>query len=341
VGDALGAPTEGMSYNEIRKKHNGKLTKMIPNTTSYTNQKPGSVTDDSFLRYYIALCIIRKGGRITPDDMVKTWRKELNPDRFWINEKIIKHKLNWGMNPWDSGRGGIPAGCASMAIQPVGIINAGDPSQAFQDGFNIASINQDGDDRDFAAAIAAGTAAAFLPDADTHSIIQAVYSCGSEMVKRAVTLNQDIIDSSKDAEEYTENFYKRMLNWQWPLPPGAWKKDNFFSGFSIELVPAALGILHYSKGDVNQAVIDGANFGRDCDTIATIAGSFAGVLSGAGQIRGDWIKTVEENNQDFFEETAGASDANFTWLSMEMVKALRSELENKKKNITLLEKILG
>ena len=47
-----------------------------------------------------------------------------------------------------------------------------------------------------------------------------------------------------------------------------------------ETVPAAFGIVRLAKGDPWQAVMMGANFGRDTDTIACMAGAICGALAG-------------------------------------------------------------
>jgi hypothetical protein len=60
-----------------------------------------------------------------------------------------------------------------MSIAPVGIINAGNPAQAYQDAFNVASMHQDGIERDAAATVAAGFAAAFAPGASVESVLKA------------------------------------------------------------------------------------------------------------------------------------------------------------------------
>lgn len=72
IGDALGAPIEGMNYWEIREKH-GKLQEFIPRTRPGANGLAGGITDDTALRQYVALTIIRKGGRILPDDLAEFW----------------------------------------------------------------------------------------------------------------------------------------------------------------------------------------------------------------------------------------------------------------------------
>jgi len=83
----------------------------VPFKKEYCGGTAGSVTDDTVLRHYMCLAIVRKGGRITPDDFVKIRLDELNSNRLWTNEKIVKEKLEIGMNPWDMGKGQPPTGC--------------------------------------------------------------------------------------------------------------------------------------------------------------------------------------------------------------------------------------
>ncbi|MFD5764083.1 ADP-ribosylglycohydrolase family protein, partial [Streptomyces sp. NPDC127044] len=61
---------------------------------------------------------------------------------------------------------------------------------------------------------------------------------------------------------------------------------------AIEELPVALGMLVVSGGDYRHAVLGSVNYGRDCDSIATMSGALAGAL-GSG-IPHDWAKTVAE-----------------------------------------------
>lgn len=338
IGDALGAPVEGWYYKEIREKY-GKVRELMPFKKEYCGEVPGSVTDDTVLRHYMCLAIVRKGGRITPDDFARIWLNELNPDRLWINEKIVKQKLQIGMNPWDTGKGQPPAGCASMAIAPVGIINAGNPAQAYQDGFNIALLNQDGVNRDAAASIAAGIAAAFLPDATVETVLDTMTEYSCDLFRRGIILTMDLAHNSKDVDEFVEKFYERMLDWTWPQRE--WNKERFFSGNSLEFVPAAMAILHLCKEDPDESIIEGASFGRDCDTIASIVGQIVGILHGASSLREDWIKTCEKANEDFFEELEGDKQANFYSMAQRLVEALKKQKSEIEERVKILKKILS
>ena len=348
IGDALGAPVEGQYYTQIREKH-GKLEEFISSHKSNTGADyggssgkpgvPGAVSDDTTFRHLMCLAMVRKGGRITPDDFAEVLLEKLNPNRVWVNERIVLAKLRIGMNPWETGRGTPPAGCASMAIAPVGIVNAGDPDQAYLDAFAIASLNQDGENRDAAATLAAGIAAAFLPEATVESVNETMREHSTYVIKRAIELSMELVHASRDVDQFAEKFYARMLDWTWPSR--TWRPDHFFSGSSLEIVPIVMGILHLCKGDVNRCIIEGASFGRDCDTIANIAGEIAGAMQGAAAIRRQWIDQCEKANRDFFQEVEGDPDVNFRSMAERMVGILRSEKHRAAERARFLDRLLS
>lgn len=359
IGDSLGAPVEGMYYTEIREKY-GKVTELMPGfgntgacyggTTGFRYRdaydgpppKTGWFSDDTTMRHYLCLAIARKKGRVTPDDYRDVLVEKLNPNRVWVNERALLWKLKAGVNPWDSGRGMIPAGCATMAIAPIGIINAGNPAQAYQDGFNIAFVDQEGHNRDGAATMAAGVAAAFLPDATVERVLETMAGYSSYLIRRAIDLTMDLAYSSDTIDEFAEKYYAKMLDWSWPIPPGAaWDKDHFFSGNTIELVPITMAILYLCNGDANESMVEAASFGRDCDTTASMAGAIAGAIQGASAIRQDWIETVEKANEDFFEEVEDDPRANFYSMAQRLVEALRAERQAALDRADMLDQILA
>jgi ADP-ribosylglycohydrolase len=351
IGDALGSPTEGMYWTDIREKYrhtDGRITELEPGSgqntgahygeTSAPQTPPGTFTDDTTLRYYLCMAILRAGGRVTPDEFAAVWLDHLNPDRFWLNERLVLTKLRIGMNPWDSGKSTPPTGCATMAISPVGIVNAGNPRQAYQDAFNIAFVNQDNADRDAAATAAAAVAAAFLPDATPRSVIETMLHYSSSPVKRTMILALDLIDKSQDIDQFAERFYGKMLDWTWPQ--FGWTKERFFSGSSLEILPLTAASILFTDGDVNQSMIEAASLGRDCDTTASLAGCITGVLQGAASIRPDWIETVEKNNAAFFQEAYGESQANFRFLAEQLLAVMHAEKRKAEQRVAQLSWLL-
>ena len=62
-------------------------------------------------------------------------------------------------------------------------------------------------------------------------------------------------------------------------------------------MPVALGFLVVANGDFEQSIFGAANYGRDNDSIAGMAGAIAGALHGDGVIRPDWIAQVNAANR--------------------------------------------
>ena len=61
---------------------------------------------------------------------------------------------------------------------------------------------------------------------------------------------------------------------------------------SRETVPATLALCWLAGGDPARAITYGANFGRDADTIATMAGAICGALAGPDGLPPAWIEAA-------------------------------------------------
>lgn len=339
VGDALGAPTEGMMYKEIEEQY-GRLTEFLPNPVHYTNHLPGAVTDDSQMRHVICKTIIDKGRRITPDDLANTMIAHLNPERVWISDVLALERLKAGISPWQSGFGGIPCGCACMGIAPIGIINAGDPEQAYQDGVCLSMVYNNGENTEFAGAFASAQAAAFIPDITIDGIVTIILKYSTDIVKRAFDLTMNLAIKSSCVHEFKEKFYEKLLDWTWTLPRNVWNKEKFFSGNSREFVPVIFAILHFEK-NLNEAIIEGANFGRDCDTIASMVGNIAGAMQGASALRKDWIAICEHANEDMFEYVSGDKAKGFYYTAKKLVEAINNEKKYMMERVEFLNKLIN
>jgi ADP-ribosylglycohydrolase len=62
-------------------------------------------------------------------------------------------------------------------------------------------------------------------------------------------------------------------------------------------LPVALGFLLVTKGDFEQAIFGAANYGRDNDSIAGMAGAIAGALHGDGAVRQEWMARIDAANR--------------------------------------------
>jgi ADP-ribosylglycohydrolase len=343
IGDALGATVEGWSYRKIRDEY-GKVDHFGAYDNPHARGEPGSITDDSVMCHYLALAIAENEGRITPPEYADTLKKHLDTKRVWVTEELMIRKLAAGMNPWRSGRGTIPTGTAMMAIAPVGIINAANPRQAYQDGYTIASVNQDSVECDAAATVAAGIAQAFAHDATVDSVLETMLDRSPDILFRVLDQSMGLAEEADEIDSFIGKFYDELLDWQWPAVN--WERDMYdqgevFSASSLESLPAAMGILRWYGDDPNEALKWAATFGRDSDTIGALVGYIVGAVHGADRIDETWIDQCTQANQEFFEGFPDDVDVGFETMAGRLLDALERELnlatERQKKLSELLD----
>lgn len=343
IGDALAAPVEGWSHERITREY-GRIDEFMKIHRISAKDSPGAVTADTTLRHYVAYAVAEKGRRVTPDDVAEVLVEHLNQDRVWVNSEILVKKLSAGVNPWTAGQGAISNTKVMAAIVPIGIVNACNPEQAFQDGFNIGSLFQSAHDRDAAATVAAGVAEALSPDATVERVLTTMTSYASSIVYRAIDLAMGIAEESGTVDEFIQQYYDRMLDWRWPAVQ--WDREKYrqgrvFSASSLESLPVAVAILWLCDGDVNQSIIEGTRYGRDSDAVAGVAGGIAGALRGADEIRVDWIEDCEAANTDLFEELSGEPEANFRAMADRLVDVLKNERVRAGEREEQLGRLLG
>lgn len=341
IGDALGAPVQGWSYEEIRENY-GRVEEFSWYDSPISEGSPGSVTGDTVLRHYLSLAIIESGGRVTPEEVAAVWEEYMDLDRVWIHDEIVYLKLQMGIDPWQAGRGTFETANALMGIAPIGMINAGNPRQAYQDAMNIASLNQDNAGRSTAAVTAAGMATAFQPDATTADIVTEMMDQASGPVFRAIDITMAKARNSSSVDEFAESYYDDMLDWRSVIE---WDRERYLNGenhsFSpLEIVPVVMAILELTEGHPNQAIIEGASFGRQADTIASLIGGLAGGLHGATALREEWIDGCETSNERLLSEIE-REETSFEQTAKRMVDALEAEYETTKERTKTLEDILN
>jgi hypothetical protein len=95
----------------------------------------------------------------------------------------------------------------------------------------------------------------------------------------------------------------------------------------------------YLCSDVNDAIVEGASFGRDCDTIGNVVGSIGGALHGAGAIRDNWIRECERANRDLFEEIHGDPNEDFDAMADRLMDALNSHYETVREHEQMLNEL--
>ncbi len=334
IGDAFGAPVENMHYKDIEAKYGrvedfinlklaieyhiamrkeNKETKtpyqgpkiywrgasykgpLIYERSSKLHGMTGLYTDDTHYRLAVYSAMIKFGRRLTTEDSMEFFIRLAAKNLNSTDERVKA----WAQSMFKGSS--IVTQTASPPIgagwgSPGGVMNPRDPEQAARDG----SI------------LAAAVAEAKNPDATVESVIQAVINNADSLsrsfvsdvfiaeFKGRVEWIIDLAKKVKDMFEIREPVYKELLI---PYPP-------WHSVYFLEMIPVALAMFYLADGDPRKAIIGSTNFGRDCDSIACIAGEISGAFKGIDALPEDWVETVCKANPkpDLKEICEGLTD---------------------------------
>ena len=291
IGDAMGTPTENLEPEQIEARF------------GWVTEFSGAGTDDSLMKDLLSEALVQTGGYATADD----WAAQITAQQGLIRERRDKFfpsvlhlvgKLRFGYSPRELSDGNMPSSSSAMAIAPVGIVNAGHPRAAAMQAQELASLIHTGTVgfcQDGAAAIAAPIAVAMQPGATIDAVIEAATAYlkpTSGALMRGLIL--DAVALARETGEYRAfraAYHARFR--------------QTIACDSRETIPATIAICLLAGGDTVKAVEQGANFGRDSDTIATMAGAICGALGGAAAIPAAWAAQVPTAVIDEQQRMAG------------------------------------
>ncbi len=260
IGDAIGTPTEGMDYQDIAAKY------------GWVGDFDCDGTDDTVMKVLLSDALIRTDGYATLDDWAAVWLDNWQDifsskmAKFFISVLHTAQKLRRHATPRMAALGNMPSSSSAMCISPVGIVNACNPAMAALQTYNLASlihVQDVGFCQDGAVAMATAVAEAFRrrerAERARGSTAYILPSSGAEML--------EAIDAAEPRPR------DRRLP---PLPRGRLRAGGHHV-LSDHLRLARdradhAGAVLLADGDVEKCVTYGANFGRDADTIASMAG---------------------------------------------------------------------
>jgi ADP-ribosylglycohydrolase len=302
VGAAMGWITEGWPLDRIEREF--RVLESLPKHPAIRAGRlywlngpfldfgawdpPAGATEDGIERQHlVTTAIIKKQGRITARELAETWLAEIDPAHFGyqlgVHDRIFYHLLQGGIEPALAGLQTPWPGLVDvdMMIHPIGLVNACNPEQAARDAREVARIMQSpiGWGLDCAAAVAAATAEAVRPEATVDSVVSAALEEAQPSLRAEWEGALEIARRHRDWKEMRQEFHRRYAG----LP----------AFFGHEVAAEALALLLVCEGSPREVIVAGANFGRDTDCIACVAGGIAGALRGAGELPPEWIETVD------------------------------------------------
>jgi ADP-ribosylglycohydrolase len=282
IGDAMGTPAERLDPEEVERRY------------GWIEDFEGDGTDDSAMKYLLADALIRTDGAADADGWAAEWTRQRDAlfsdkvGRFFQSVLHTAEKLKRGYPPCEAALGNMPSSSSAMCISPVGIVNAGQPSAAAAQAREIAGlihINDVAFCQDGAAANAAACAAALEPGATVDAVIAAAVSAIRPWSARDLAARvEEALAIASDAADYRSFRSRYQAQFSQPIICD-----------SRETVPATIAIVKLAGGDPVKAVTYGANFGRDADTIASMAGAICGALSGTAAFPAPWIAKATRN----------------------------------------------
>ncbi|MGW2555779.1 ADP-ribosylglycohydrolase family protein [Streptomyces sp. NPDC001635] len=321
VGDALGGPVEGYSPEQIVERHGGRVHGIVGpwHGDAWRTARPiapyhkgdGHVTDDTLMTHALvrvygtvrdhldAYAIAR---HLVPDLMTgRCWIPELEAEaiplqRIFLAEKWLVARLHYGhVDPREAGVGNIVNCGAAMYMAPVGLVNAANPAGAYAEALDVAGAHQSSYGREAAGVFAAAVAAACEPGATPDSVVAACLSLAKDGTRAAIETVCDAASRYSDFESALRPLRVAVAPYDTVGPDyrdpslGARRPSRLHT---IEELPVALGMMVVAHGDFRHAVLGAVNYGRDCDSIATMAGAITGALG--SEVPEYWAKAVAE-----------------------------------------------
>ncbi|CAM5344373.1 MULTISPECIES: ADP-ribosylglycohydrolase family protein [Streptomyces] len=336
VGDALGGPVEGYSPDQILERHGGRVHGVVGpwHGDDWRTARPiapyhkgdGHVTDDTLMthalvRVYAAvrdhLDAYAIADHLVPDLMTDPrWIPELEAEalplhRIFLAEKWLVARLHYGhVDPREAGVGNIVNCGAAMYMAPVGLVNAADPRAAYAEALDVAGAHQSSYGREAAGVFAAAVAAACAPGATPDSVVGACLSVARDGTREAVEKCCETAAAHSDFESALVPLREAIAPYDTVGPDyrrpslGARRPSRLHA---IEELPIALAMVLIAGGDHRRAVLGAVNYGRDCDSIATMAGAVTGALG--SPVPDEWAKTVAEASRlDLWEPARVLTD---------------------------------
>ncbi|MEU6815096.1 ADP-ribosylglycohydrolase family protein [Streptomyces sp. NPDC046860] len=321
VGDALGGPVEGYSPDQIVERHGGRVHGVVGpwNGDDWRTARPiapyhkgdGHVTDDTLMTHALIRVYARVrdhldayavAEHLVPDLMTEPrWIPELEAEalplqRIFLAEKWLVARLAYGhVDPREAGTGNIVNCGAAMYMAPVGLVNAANPAAAYAEALDVSGAHQSSYGREAAGVFAAAVAAACAPGASPESVVAACLALAKDGTREAIEKVCEVAARHGDFESALTPLRQAVAPYDTVGPDyrapslGARRPSRLHS---IEELPVALGMLVVAGGDARQAVLGAVNYGRDCDSTATMAGALAGALG--SPVPEEWAKTVAE-----------------------------------------------
>ncbi|MEN3360655.1 MAG: hypothetical protein V7637_4637 [Mycobacteriales bacterium] len=320
VGDALGGATEGWSPAQIQDRYGGWVDGVVPPFhPDWRDARPiapyhkgdGHITDDTLMTHALVEVYAKRRDHLdayaVATDLVpllitgKRWIPELEQEALLVNrlflaEKWLVARLHYGhVDPREGGVGNIVNCGAAMYAAPIGIANAANPAAAYAEAIDVAGAHQSSYGREAAGVYAAAVAAAMTVGATAESVVATCLGLAQDGTRAAIDAVAAAAAGLTDWAAAVPALRAAIGPFDTVGPdyrnPGLDARRPSRTR-SIEELPIALGMLLVAGGRYREAVLGAVNYGRDADSIASMAGGICGALGGLAAVPAPWREQV-------------------------------------------------
>jgi len=281
IGDALGAITEGMNPESIRKKYGA--------IEGFSDPSQMSTDDTEFTIFYAGL-LHEYGSNITSQNVADHWLQDVyDPSDTYkgagFSESLTIHNLKSGLRPPASGQHvhSWSDGLA-MCATPFGCVCPGQPEKAAEIAKIFGQVSHAGEGIYGGMAVAAAIASA-MTGATPEQIFESAMTVIPEDSWTYYTIGKSI-----EIGNATQNGQEAIL----PLYEEIACTYYHWSDLAPEAVGIAFGLLAAGKANYRNTVLAAVNLGRDADTIAAITGALCGCLAGYDGLPPEWRDNITQ-----------------------------------------------
>jgi ADP-ribosyl-[dinitrogen reductase] hydrolase len=275
VGDALGAPVEFMSAEEIAAKH-GRVTGMLGG--GWLHLRPGQYTDDTQMMLCILESYIESGG-FSPEDIAERfldWYRSGPLDIGSMTREACENLLygynfeRAGYEAWAAATEDTRLGNGSlMRCAPTGLYRYHDELHLIGESRVISGI--------------------------THWDERCKLAC---VVQNLAIAHLMLVGVDGLLEELLEFIEPRntVIGYALRAIPSLKPEDLRMTGFVIHTLQAALWTAIYVD-DFQEGLTLVVNRGGDADTVGAVTGALLGARFGVDDIPENWLRTLQHRER--------------------------------------------
>ena len=331
IGDAMGAPIEGMTAEMIRQRY-GEVAGFfeMPVRPTSEESKPQSryrlratYTDDTQMALAVMDSLV-EAREFNPDHMAGQFAR-LVGDRHlglaWVfrgggkNTRVALKQLREGAAWRDSGMAS-PSDGAAMRVAPIGLFFRDDPAALVRAAIQQAMItHRDARAMASAVAIASAVAALVRDRGKGHFDVDAFMSGLVRDVHDAeLQIAAELSPGAEGTPDHAMSTILGEIHERMDLPDSQVLAHiaaraaplterpitHGTESFCLAAIPSSILLFAKNASSFEQVIIRAINAGKDTDTVGAMAGALAGALHGYKAIPIEWVVDLKNGDQIYY-----------------------------------------